>query len=504
MRVLFASSEIYPLAKTGGLADVSAALPQALTALGVDVRLILPGYPKALAAATHKSTVAEFNDFLGAGSARLISARLPDSGLPVWLVDCPYYFARPGSLYRDANGQDWTDNADRFAYFDHVVSRVALGEIVPRWLPDIVHANDWHTGLVPLILRNSPVRPATVFTIHNLAYQGLFPPISLPRLYIADGAFSLEGIEFYGQLSFLKAGIQYCDQLTTVSPCYAREILTTEFGCGLDGVLRKRAAHLHGILNGADYHIWNPTKDPYLPANYDIYELSGKRACKGLVQEELGLACNADIPLLIFLSRISHQKMADVLADVVPAIVERKAQLAILGEGDRWLEERLVSAVKQYPGQVAIRIGYEEATAHRLQAAGDMLLLPARYEPCGLSQLYAMRYGTLPVVSATGGLRDTVIDSNDEALHDGTATGFVFEGASGEEMLSGIDHALAIYRQPVAWRRIQRRAMTQDFGWSGPARAYLDVYRELAEAINPLNSVLSSGSLDDGSITAAE
>jgi starch synthase len=486
MRVLFASSEIFPLAKTGGLADVSAALPQALAALGIDVRLILPGYPRALAEATHKSVVAQIDDFPDAGPARLVSARLPDSGLPVWLVDCPHHFTRPGSLYRDANGQDWPDNADRFAYFDQIAARVALGLIVPKWQADIVHANDWHTGLIPLILRSAPTRPATVFTIHNLAYQGLFSADCLSRLGVPADSYSPEGMEFYGRISFLKAGIRYSDRLTTVSPCYAREILTTEFGCGLEGVLRERAADLRGILNGADYQVWNPASDPLLPANFDPPHLAGKRVCKSALQDELGLTRDPDAPLLISVSRISHQKMADILAEAIPAIAERGVQLAILGEGDRWLEEKLVAAASQYPGQVAIRIGYEEPSAHRLQAAGDILLLPARYEPCGLSQLYAMRYATLPLVSATGGLSDTVIDSNDETLRLGTATGFEFVGTSSEAMLSGIDRALAIYRQPIAWRQIQRRAMTRDFGWAGPAHEYLGLYRELMGATDPL------------------
>ena len=384
MQVLFASSEIFPLAKTGGLADVSAALPRALAALGVDIRLLLPGYPKALATATYGSVAAQFDNLLGAGPARLIAARLPESGLPVWLVDCPHHFARPGGLYRDVNGEDWPDNAERFAYFSHVAAQLALGQILPQWRADVVHAHDWHTGLIPLILRRMSDRPpATVFTLHNLAYQGLFPADQLPRLGIPTEAFTPEGIEFYGRISFLKAGICYGDRLTTVSPSYAREILTPEFGCGLDGALRERAGDLTGILNGADYHIWNPATDLNLAANYDSHGLVGKRLCKRALQEELGLDRDDDVPLLISVSRISHQKMADMLADALPEIVARETQIALLGEGDRWLEERLVAAAAPFPGRVAVRIGYEEALAHRLQAGGDMLILPARYEPCG-------------------------------------------------------------------------------------------------------------------------
>ena len=480
MRVLFASSEIFPLAKTGGLADVSAALPQALTALGIDVRPLLPAYPHALANATHKSVVAELAPFGDSGPARLIAARLPGNGMPLWLVDCPHYFARPGGLYRDEAGEDWPDNAARFAYFSRVAAALAQGRVLPRWRADIVHANDWHTGLLPLMLQASEgPKPATVFTLHNLAYQGLFPAEDGSRLGVPDSAFTSDGLEFYGRISFLKAGIRYSDRLTTVSPSYAAEILTPEFGCGLDGVLRQRVLDLTGILNGADYQIWDPSADPYIAANYDAHDLAGKRLCKRAVRAELRLDDDESAPLLVSLSRITHQKMADTLADALGSIIAHGAQIAILGDGDRWLEERLAAAARCYQGRAVMRIGYEEPLAHRLQAGGDMLLLPARYEPCGLSQLYAMRYGTLPVVRATGGLRDTVTDADEEARRVGAATGFAFANPTAEDLIDGIDRGIAVYRRPLAWRRIQRRAMARDFGWETPARHYLDLYRNL-------------------------
>ena len=481
MRVLFASSEIYPLAKTGGLADVSAALPKALTALGVEMQLLLPGYPRALLSATNQSVAIEFADFMGAGPMRLISARMPDTALPVWLIDCPSLFRRSGGPYQDANGQDWPDNALRFAVFGHVAARLALGLMLPDWRADIVHANDWHAGLLPAILATTPgQRPATVFTIHNLAYQGLFPANLYPQLGLPDGCFTPDGLEFHGQISFLKAGIRYSDRLTTVSPTYAREILTAEYGCGLEGLLQHRAEDLTGILNGADYQIWDPAIDDNLPAKFNLRNMAGKPVCKMALQHELGLDADLGAPLFVFMNRITEQKMADAVADVLPRIVESGAQCALLGDGDRQLEERFEAAARANPGRIAVRIGYEEPFSHRAVAGGDILLHPARYEPCGLTQLYAMRYGTLPVVRRTGGLCDTVVDADDGSIRQGTATGFAFTSADTDDFLRCIERALALYRQPLMWRKVQLQAMAQDFGWSESARRYLALYRELA------------------------
>lgn len=481
MRVLFASSEIYPLAKTGGLADVSAALPKALAKLGVDMHLLLPAYPKAIELAEKKSIELELADFMGAGPLRVISARTPDTGLPVWLVDCPPLFRRPGGPYQDQDRRDWPDNALRFAAFDHVAAQLAHGRLLEQWRADIVHANDWPTGLVPAILAEAPgQRPAILFTIHNLAYQGLFPAALYPQLGLAGDAFTPEGLEFHGRISFLKAGIRYSDRLTTVSPTYAREILTADYGCGLEGLLQRRAQDLVGILNGADYEIWDPARDVYLPRKFGAGDIAGKRACKAALQQEFGIHLHAETPLIVFVSRITDQKMADVVAAALPDVICDGALCVLLGDGERHLEEQFQAAALRYPGRIAYRVGYEEPLAHRLVAGGDILLHPARYEPCGLTQLYAMRYGTLPVVRATGGLRDTVVDATDETLSRGTATGFMFEGTTSEEMVRCVERALALYRQPAAWRKIQRRAMAQDFGWEEPARRYLALYRGLA------------------------
>jgi starch synthase len=481
-RVLFVSSEIFPLAKTGGLADVSAALPSALADLGVDIRLVLPAYAGVLDRVTNLSSDAVcMRNFPGVGEVRLATARLPDSGLPLWLVICPSLFGREGGLYRDRAGQDWPDNALRFATMNHAAWRIATGEADPGWQPDVIHANDWHAGLLPLFAASQPApRPRTVFTIHNMAFQGLFPygtgaALGLSR---AEDATSME---FFGNISFLKAGIAHADRLTTVSPTYAREILTPEYGCGLEGLLQQRAGDLTGILNGADYGVWDPADDPHLPCGYSYSDISGKRICKSLVQKELGLDVEPERPLLAFLSRITHQKMADVVIDALPQILDLGAQFALVGEGDPALEQEFLKLSSRYPGRLAVRLGYDEAVAHRLQAGADMLLHPSRFEPCGLLPIYAMRYGALPIVRHVGGPVDTVSDAEPGAVGRSLATGFVFNEPTVTEMCACLARAMAMYRQPLSWRRLQLVAMQQDFGWSRSAEKYLAVYQSLME-----------------------
>jgi starch synthase len=477
LRILFVSSEIYPLAKSGGLADVSAALPMALTDLGADMHLLLPGYPLALEKAANKSVELEIGDFMGSGLTRLIAARTPDTGLPLWLIDCPALFRRPGGLYQDGHGADWPDNAKRFAVLSHAAALLARGAWLPDWQADVVHANDWHAGLIaPLIAFGSGKKPGTVFTLHNLAYQGTFPPTVFPDLGLPKSIYDPDGVEFYGKVSFLKAGIRYSDQITTVSPTYAREVLTSESGCGLDGLLQSRRQNFTGILNGVDYDTWDPSNDRHLPQSYGARSIGGKRRCK----EDLQLALNldpVDVPLLIYMSRMTSQKMTDVLLEALPALLDRSVQLAVLGKGDPSLEEQLQSAGRRYAGRLATRIGYDEGLAHRFQAGADILLHPSRFEPCGLTQLYAMRYGTLPIARRVGGLADTIVDANDRTMRDGTATGFTFEEATAASMVEALDRALSIYRQPVLWRKVQRTAMTRDFGWEQSARRYLEIYR---------------------------
>jgi starch synthase len=482
MRVLFLSSEIYPLAKTGGLADASAGLSRALSDLGVDMRLAMPGYPRALLGAADKRVVTELPDFGGQGVTRVIGARMPDSGLPIWLIDCPALFDREGTPYQDQHGDEWPDNAERFAHLSRVAAKIATGELVAGWQADVVHANDWHTGLLPLLVDGAASRPPILFTIHNLAFQGLFPVPLVSSLGLPQSVFVPEGIEFYGNASFLKAGIRYSDRLTTVSPAYAREILTHEHGCGLDGLLRDRADALTGILNGVDNSLWNPAADPHLPAHFSGTDVSGKRRCKVQVQKELGLQFAPDVPLFIWISRITHQKMADTAADILPALLERNLQVAILGEGDVALENRFRAIAEQHPGRAAVWIGYEEPLAHRLYAGGDLLLHPARFEPCGLTPLYALRYGTIPIVRTVGGLADTIVPATEDSVCLGTATGVAFDRPTADGLLESADRALDLYAQPGVWRRIQHRGMTQDFGWDRSARRYQALYHELAPA----------------------
>jgi len=316
--------------------------------------------------------------------------------------------------------------------------------------------------------------------MHNLAFQGLFPADLYPQLGVPGNSLLPDGLEFYGKISFLKAGISYSDRLTTVSRTYAREILTAEYGFGLEGLLQRRAEDLVGILNGADYRIWDPSTDTNLPANFNLQNIAGKQACKTALQAELGLEVDSEAALIVLVSRITEQKMADVVAAALPRIIESGAHCALVGDGDRDLEERFALAARRHLGRIAVHIGYDERLAHRVMASGDILLHPARFEPCGLTQLYGMRYGTLPVVRSTGGLRDTVVAATDRSIRRGMATGFVFESANALDILHCIEGALALYRRPLLWRKVQRHAMAQDFGWSDSARRYLALHRDLA------------------------
>jgi len=477
MRVLFVTAEAYPLAKTGGLADVSRALPIALRRQGIDVRLLMPGYPRAYMRIENPRIVAKLDPMLGVSDVTLIAGNFPDADLPVWLIDSPTLFRRNGGLYQDTEGKEWPDNALRFAFLAHVAARLAMGCPKIGWTPDIVHANDWHAGLLPLLLslEDGP-RPSTVFTTHNMAFQGNFDAAWLPRIGIPEAAFSAAGLEFYGQVSFLKAGLRYADRVTTVSPTYAAEILTEEFGCGMEGVLQDRGGDFVGILNGIDDGLWNPANDPTLPCPYHDSDISGKRACKAALQQEFGLPVNPDLPLVGFVSRITHQKMADVILEILPWIAEREAQFVAVGEGDPAMEAAFDQARELFSGRVATVIGYDEPLAHKLQAASDILLAPARFEPCGLTQLYALRYGTLPVVRRTGGLADTVVDATAATIADRTATGFVFEDATHEALTTALTRALALYREPLTWRRLQLQAMGQDFSWNASASRYAALY----------------------------
>ncbi|GAA0571612.1 glycogen synthase GlgA [Rhizomicrobium electricum] len=471
MRLLFVTSEAYPLAKTGGLADVSRSLPAALKRQGADITVLMPAYPRAVVQLRDAKVVTRLGPAFGITDGLLIAGTFPDCDLPVLLVSSATLFGRDGGLYQDNEGADWGDNALRFAYFSKAAADLALGRTDIGWLPDLVHANDWHTGLLPYFLaHHEGARPRTVFTTHNMAFQGNFGHGDVPDLGHGD-------FEFYGKVSYLKAGLRYADRVTTVSPTYAREILTPEYGFGLDGVLAARGSDFCGILNGIDETIWNPATDRFLPANYRPRETAGKRVCKRELQRELGLPPAPDVPVIGFVSRLTHQKMADALIEALPWIAERGAQLAVVGEGDRAIEATLAHAAEQHPTVIAATVGYDETLAHKLQAGSDILLAPARFEPCGLTQLYALKYGTLPVVRRTGGLADTVVDTNNLSICDRTASGFVFDDPTTDGMISALSRALALYRDQLHWRLVQLQAMTRTFGWDRSAGAYMDLYR---------------------------
>ncbi len=488
MRVLTVSSEVYPLVKTGGLADVAGALPAALAAKDADSRIVMPGYPQALDKAVDHGAVIDLGNPMGFGSVRLIDARTPDSGLPLWLVDCPPLYDRPGGPYQRPDGQEHEDNFKRFALLSRVAALLATGQAVPGYAADIVHANDWQTGLTPAYLSLLPRplatlvhEPKTVFTIHNLHFQGLFGTEILGMVGMPWESFRVDGLEFNGYVSFLKSGLYYSDRLTTVSPTYAWEITTPEGGRGMHGLLRGRAkaGQLEGIVNGVDYDLWNPAVDTLIDHRYDQDDVTdGKAANKAALQREMGLAEDPAAPLFGMVSRFSDQKGVDLVLEAARYMVDAGAQLVLEGSGDWWLEQGVTGLAQAFPGRVAVRLGYDEPMAHRIQAASDFFLVPSRFEPCGLTQLYALRYGSLPVVRRTGGLADTVKD-----LRDGDdGTGFLFDTPSSEGLLSAFYRAMETYRQPDALHAARRRAMSQDFGWHRAADAYMALYTELLGA----------------------
>lgn len=481
-RIQFVASEIFPMAKTGGLADVAAALPAALARMGADVRLVMPAYEEALDRAKRLRTIGTIDQVLGFENVRILGGQAPDTGLSISFVDIPALYRDGGGIYLHADGSDRDNNAVRFAALSHAAVDIAQGRAGSVWRPNVVHCNDWHTGLVPLLLRGEAgARPATVFTVHNMAFQGQFPIEQMATLGIPAVAGAHDGLEFYGRGNLLKAGLKFADFLTAVSPTYAREIQTSEYGYGLEGVVAARAGTLKGILNGIDSHFWTPTGNRWLAASYSARDIAGKRQCKRDLQQELGLTVDEDAPLLAFIGRLTWQKMADVMRDVLPQVLKREPdrQFALLGQGDRDLEEGFRKLALAFPGRVAVHIGYSEQQAHRLHAGADILIHGSRYEPCGLTQLYAMRFGTPPVVRPVGGLADTVVHANDLTLADGTATGFHFAEASAKAKLRAIDDAVALYRQPLAWRRLQMAAMSSDFNWERSAQEYLGVYDRL-------------------------
>ena len=484
LRVLFATPECAPWVKTGGLGDVGAALPAALEAGGLDVRVLLPAYRPVLAAtAGHRRELASIAAGARLPAARVLEAPLP-SGVPAWLVDCPALYDRDGGLYQDpGSGGDWPDNAVRFALLARVAALLA-GESSPlAWRPQVLHCNDWQTALAPAYLRFAAgTRAATVMCIHNLAFQGLFPPASAAAVELPPAAYSVDGAEFYGRLSFLKAGLVYADAITTVSPTYAQEIQREPLGFGLQGLLAARAGDLHGILNGIDEGVWNPAIDPLIAIRYDAAHVEAKRGNKLALQEQLGLPGDPGVPLFGFVGRLTQQKGADLIAESAARIVAAPAQIAVLGSGEHELEEALRALARARPREVAVRIGFDERLAHLIEAGADAFLMPSRFEPCGLNQMYSQRYGTPPIAHATGGLCDSIVDCTPATLAGGTAAGFLFREPSAGALAEAVERAIAAYHDPATWRALQRNGMARDFGWGAGAQRYAELYRSLVES----------------------
>jgi starch synthase len=466
MRVLSVTSECAPLVKTGGLADVAGALPGALAPLGVEMRTLVPGYPKVMAALPAGETVLEEADLFG-GPARVIAAQA--CGLDLLVVDAPHLFARDGGPYNRPDGQDWPDNPERFAALGWIAAEIAGGAL-EGWRPDILHCHDWQAGFAPVYLRERypGAGVGTVMTIHNIAFQGVVSAGRLSGLRLPVSGMTQDGFEFWGNISALKAGLVSADRITTVSPTYADELLTPEFGMGMEGVLRARRGILSGILNGVDQEVWTPSyKRP-----------AGKRRCKARLRKAMGLP-EAEGPLCVVVSRLSHQKGLDILLAALPRLLDEGGQLALLGSGDPALEQAFREAAG-HPN-VAVRIGYDEALARLLIEGGDAILVPSRFEPCGLTQLYGLRFGTLPLVAYTGGLADTVINASPAGLRAGVATGLQFHPITADALSRAFDRLSGLYRQPDLWMRMQRNAMRHPVGWDQSAADYKALYDGLIQ-----------------------
>jgi starch synthase len=477
LKVLSVASEIFPLIKTGGLADVVGALPAALAPEGVEIRTVVPAYPAVMAKLSGAETAHDYADLFG-GPARVLAGRA--AGLELFAIDAPHLFTRPGNPYLGPDGLNWPDNARRFAALGRVGADIGLGAI-DAFRPEVVHAHDWQAALAPAYLHYADgPRPGTAITIHNIAFQGHFPSSVFGELGLPSYAFTIDGIEYFSGVGYLKAGLQLSDRITTVSPTYAREIMTPEFGMALDGLLRARAALVQGIVNGIDDTVWNPASDPALAQTYSALRIDLRVRNKTALQTEMGLAPGVDRPLLGVVSRLSDQKGLDLLLEALPGVIADGGQLALLGSGEPSLEAGFTAAAAARPDSVGCVLGYDEKLAHLIQAGADFIIVPSRFEPCGLTQLCALRYGAPPVVARVGGLADTVIDANEAATGAGVATGIQFYPPSVESLTYALGRALAIGRDPAALRRVRLNGMRSDVSWRGPAKRYAALYRDLA------------------------
>ena len=474
--ILFVTPECAPLAKTGGLGDVSAALPPALREIGLDVRVLLPGYPGVLAANPRAPELARFT-VLG-HDVRVLDAQLP-SGVPLLVLDCPTLFDRGGGPYQADDGFDWEDNALRFGVLSRSAALLGTSASPLAWRPDIVHCHDWPAALAPVYLHfEPPPHAASLVTIHNLAFQGLFDTSRIKPLELPEEALGHEAMEFYGRYSFLKGGVVYADAIGTVSPTYAREIQTEALGFGFDGVLRRRRDMLFGVLNGIDTELWNPQNDPWIPSRYGPLTLDRKRDSKLAFKQRMGLGGKSDVPIFAMVSRLTQQKGIDLVLEAAPVLAAMPAQLAVVGTGDRELVEKLRAMQTVLGDRMGVFIGFDESLAHLLEAGADAFLMPSRFEPCGMNQMYSQRYGTPPIGNATGGLVDTITDAT-MGIGDTQATGFLMPEATTLALVDSVQRAVAAWREPRAWRSLQLNGMSKDFGWANAAKEYAAIYEKL-------------------------
>ena len=484
LKILMVAAEMAPLVKVGGLGDVMGSLPRALADRGHDVRVLIPAYSSRLA--KQARPIARAHGFRG----RLLAHENGQAAFPVWLLETAAFLRREGRPYLNRSGRPWADNPVQFSHLSRMAADIAGGHLGLDWEPDIVHCNDWHTGLVPVWMRMNECNLPTVFTIHNLAYQGRFPPDILARLGLPDSLYDPEALECYGDVAFIKGGLVFADRLTTVSPGYAREIQTPLFGAGLDGLLRARAEQLTGIVNGIDLDSWNPDTDPWLTHHYDGSDISTTRKAKQAegdrLKPRLGMSTKDKPrrPLLAWVGRLAEQKGMDLLLAALPVLMERDIDIVVLGDGEAAFSRALKAAAHRWPGRLAFKQGFDEALAHQVYAASDILLMPSRFEPCGLAQLCAMRYGSIPVVSPVGGLLDTVIDAGVDPKR---GTGFYMEAVSSEKLVDAVDRALVCWKSSRDWGRIIANAMSQasSFGWGERVQDYESLY------LNTLDSYLS-------------
>ncbi len=475
MKVLAVAPEIYPLIKTGGLADVTGALPLAMAGQGISTRTLIPGYPAVMKAFRRGRPLHKYAALQG-GRATVYGAKV--AGLDLLVLDAPHLFDRTGGPYGDATGSDFPDNWRRFAALSQVGADIAAG-VIKGYVPDVVHAHDWQSAMTLAYMRyGAAVTTPSALTVHNLAFQGQFGSSIFAELGLPAAAMSLEGVEYYGGVGFLKAGLQAAWAITTVSPTYAQEIRSPEFGMGLDGLVNMRASDLYGIVNGIDTDTWNPATDKYLTANFSADTLAARQANKLAVEKRFSLE-HDDSPILCVISRLTWQKGMDMLVGTLDQVVAEGARLAILGSGDSAFEGALLAGAARHRGRVGVVIGYDESLSHLMQAGCDAIVIPSRFEPCGLTQLYGLRYGCVPIVARTGGLADTVIDANEAALSAGVATGFQFEPADAGSFMHAVARATAAYATPDVWASIQRQGMKADVSWDRSARKYADLYRSL-------------------------